>query len=196
MPADQRTLYDADRKGPRRCGDCQLCCKLLPVRSLAKTANERCKHQKAGKGCTVYHKSAFPSECHFWSCRWLLHEAGTESLRRPDRAHYCLDMMPDFVTLVDNETGARTEIEVVQIWCDPGFRDAHRDPALRAYLEAKQMPGLVRFSTTDALHLLPPSRSDDKQWHEVTGAMRETTHTPAQIASAIGVQIVVLGEQP
>jgi hypothetical protein len=185
-------LFDADRKGPRRCGDCQLCCKLLPVQTLAKKASERCRHQKAGKGCAVYRRPGFPPECHFWSCRWLLHESGTESMRRPDRAHYCIDMMPDYITIIHNETGARTRWEVVQIWCDPGYRDAHCDPALRAFLEAKRIPGIVRFSETDALHLIPPSRSDDNQWHEVTGAMRETTHTPAQIAAAIGVHTQVV----
>ena len=38
----------------RQCGDCQLCCKLLPVKSLAKLAGDRCSHQKHHKGCDVY----------------------------------------------------------------------------------------------------------------------------------------------
>jgi hypothetical protein len=34
----------------RQCGDCQLCCKLLPVRTLGKAAGQRCKHQRHHKG--------------------------------------------------------------------------------------------------------------------------------------------------
>jgi hypothetical protein len=185
-----RLLYDGNRKGPRHCGDCQLCCKLLPVRALKKRANERCKHQKAGKGCAVYGDAAkgFPAECHFWSCRWLLHEPGTETMRRPDRVHYCLDIMPDYVTLVNNATGARTEVEVVQVWCDAGYPDAHRDPGLRAFLQAKRMPALVRYSEREALHLFPPSCSEDGQWHEAGGDLREPPHTPGQVAKALGLQ--------
>jgi hypothetical protein len=38
----------------RRCGDCQLCCKLLPTREVNKPANTRCQHQRAHKGCAIY----------------------------------------------------------------------------------------------------------------------------------------------
>ena len=50
---------DDDRaEGPanRTCGNRQLCCRLLPVRELAKGANVRCQHQKFGVGCAVYHR--------------------------------------------------------------------------------------------------------------------------------------------
>ena len=191
--SDTRVLFDPDRKGSRHCGDCQLCCKLLPVRGIDKKANERCKYQRAGKGCTVYHSPTrgFPSECYVWSCRWLLQESGTENMRRPDRAHYCLDMLPDYVTLVNDNTGEQTNIEVVQIWCDKDFPDAHRDPALRAYLEAKAMPGLVRYSANEALNLVPPSCSHDRQWHEMRSNMREQTHSLDEIARAIGTAVIV-----
>ena len=66
----------------RRCGDCQLCCKLLPVGALGKAAGERCRHQRHHKGCAVYRKRGFPSECGAWSCRWLV-EDDTADLSRP-----------------------------------------------------------------------------------------------------------------
>src|SRR4051812_46218248 len=99
----------------RQCGDCQLCCKLLPVPPLRKGAGEKCKHQKFGKGCTVYHTQAMPPECGFWNCRWLVGD-DTADMPRPDRAHYVIDIMPDFVTVTDNVTGATQKIQVVQIW--------------------------------------------------------------------------------
>ena len=51
---------DGQMNTHRRCGDCQLCCKLLPVRELSKGASERCRHQRVGKGCTVYRQPGMP----------------------------------------------------------------------------------------------------------------------------------------
>jgi hypothetical protein len=50
-------------------------------------------------------------------------------------AHYVVDMMPDFLTLVEDATGQRQTIPCLQIWLDAGYPDAHRDPQLRAYLQ-------------------------------------------------------------
>jgi hypothetical protein len=185
--ANTRVLYDADRKGTRRCGECTLCCKLLPVRELDKKANERCKHQRHGQGCTVYQKPAMPMACVYWSCRWLL-EQDTKDLRRPDRSHYVIDVMPDYVTVVDNTTGAQTNIEVVQIWCDPDYPDAHRDPALREYLMRRAREGvaaLVRFSSQKALHLMAPPLTEDRQWHEIEGAHMRPTHSLVDTMKAL-----------
>lgn len=66
---------------PRQCGDCQLCCKLLPVQSLGKEAGQRCKHQRHSKGCAVYAQLERVSpECRLWNCRWLV-ENDTADLR-------------------------------------------------------------------------------------------------------------------
>jgi hypothetical protein len=183
-----RVLYDINRKGLRQCSGCTLCCKLLPVRSLNKLANTKCQHQSS-KGCAVYRKPWMPHECTIWSCRWLNEPEATAKLSRPDRSHYVIDMMPDYVTAVDDETGAETKLEVVQVWCDPAHRDAHRDPALRAYLEeqAKQGIGaLIRYGSREAFFLMAPSISHDKQWHEMAGQSCEVTHTPADLVAALG----------
>jgi hypothetical protein len=97
-----------------------------------------------------------------WSCRWLVND-DTADMRRPDRAGYVIDMMPDFITIQDNETGALTKVEVVQIWVDPRRPDAHRDPALRAYLERRAAEGkaaLVRFDSKEAID---PLRAGSQQ---------------------------------
>lgn len=178
----------------RQCGDCQLCCKLLPVRSLAKLAGQRCSHQSHAKGCKVYARLASVSpECRLWSCRWLV-EDDTADLRRPDRSHYVVDLMPDFVTLRNDETGELEHIEVVQIWVDPRYPDAHRDPALRAYLERRakeRIIGLVRFGTTeeplgsDGIALFPPSLSEGGQWIEKRSNVRVANHSPEELLRAL-----------
>jgi hypothetical protein len=106
----------------------------LPVPQLKKGAGERCQHQRTGKGCAVY-RTNLPSSCRYWNCRWLAN-LDTADLSRPDRVHYVIDVMPDHVELEDKQTGERTPVEVIQVWIDPDYLDAHRDPALRAYLNA------------------------------------------------------------
>jgi hypothetical protein len=171
----------------RQCGDCQLCCRLLPVRALGKKANERCRHQKFKKGCAVYNSAAMPPECKLWNCRWLVNDDAAE-LGRPDRSHYVVDIMPDFITTSHNETGERQHVQVVQIWCDPAHPEAHRDPALRRWLHRRAEQGIaaiVRFEFPRALILFAPPLAHDGQWHEVENATREQPHSFAEIVSAL-----------
>jgi hypothetical protein len=150
----------------RQCGACQLCCKLVPVRELNKKAGERCRHQRVGKGCMIYaHR---PASCFWWNCRWLVND-DTAGLPRPDRSHYVIDLMPDIITMQEDLTGKLTQIPVVQIWVDPDFPEAHRDPALRAYVERRAAEGvaaLIRFSEREGFALFAPALADDHQWHE------------------------------
>ena len=157
----------------RVCGDCQLCCRLLPVRSVDKLAGEKCRHQKHGKGCTIYQHR--PSECRVWNCRWLANDA-TEHLARPDRAHYVVDVFPDFVHVVLDD-GSRIDVPVMQVWCDPGYRQAWRDPRLLAYIAKiaaeRNMATLIRFNSDgDSLTVFAPSMCADGQWYEIRPELR------------------------
>jgi len=144
-----------DEPGFRKCGGCTLCCKLTPVEEIAKPANHRCEHQRSGKGCAIYAKR--PVSCRLWSCMWLSDAAGTASLSRPDRVHYVIDVAPDYITVTSGETGERVDFAVLQVWVDPLYPDAHKDPALRAYIDAKVMPALIRYGRRDGFTLFPPS---------------------------------------
>lgn len=163
----------------RQCGGCTLCCKLLPIRDGVKTgdthlinfhkpAGQRCQHQRIGRGCAVHDQPALkPTSCSFWSCRWLTGD-DTADLSRPDRSHYVIDMVPDFITVTDH--GVRHQLQVIQIWVDPNHRDAHRDPALRAYIERRAEQGiaaLVRYDEHEALAIFAPRFSATQQWQEV-----------------------------
>jgi hypothetical protein len=183
-----RTIDRGDQTVMRQCGDCQLCCKLLPVRPLGKKAGQKCEHQRFSKGCAVYHKPGMPPECGLWNCRWIVGD-DTGDLSRPDRSHLVVDIMPDFVTLRHNETGALINIEVVQVWIDPRYPNAHRDPAFRAYVERRGREGkttMIRYNAAEALTLFPPSMSEDRQWHEIAGGNKEPEHTLRDIEQALG----------
>jgi hypothetical protein len=100
-----------------------------------------------------------------------------------------LDILPDFVTIVTD--GEETNIQIVQIWVDPDYPDAHRDPALRRWLErrAKQnILGLVRYSEYSALCLLPPSWNVKGEWVEfpISQMHRQVQHTISEIVEALG----------
>ena len=193
----------------RSCSGCTLCCKLLPMAAHArdrykdtidalvarglmeasaaygsiadfdKPAGQPCPHQRFKKGCAVYAKRPFG--CRVWTCRWLA-EDDTADLSRPDRAHYVVDTAPDYVT--GRENGQI--IPVIQIWVDPGYRDAHRDPALRAYLIRRAAEGfaaLIRFDGgADNLFLY----YDGQQFHEKPTGYGEHQHTALEKAIALG----------
>jgi hypothetical protein len=96
-------------------------------------------------------------------------------MRRPDRAGYVIDMMPDYIRLQPkNDPEAEgTPIEVVQIWIDPKRRDAWRDDQeLRAYIERRAEEGkaaILRFSEREAIIVIAPAMAEDGQWHQIAG---------------------------
>jgi hypothetical protein len=193
----------------RQCGSCTLCCKLLPMAKRpddvygavhamvdaglatyaeyagsraewTKPAGARCQHQRR-TGCAIYGDR--PASCRMWSCRWLSGD-DTADLSRPDRAHYVIDVVPDYVVLRNNETGKHHHLPVVVIWLDPDYPDAHRDPALRAYLLRRgeeRTAALFRLSERKGFALFPPQVSDDGQWHEVQSDAVTAQHDAADI---------------
>jgi hypothetical protein len=189
-------------KVKRECGDCQLCCKLLPVHDNRidgwhKKAGERCRYQKFGKGCMVYGKQEMPMPCRMWNCRWIVNQL-SEDMSRPDRCHYVIDVMPDFITMKINDI--EQHVQAIQIWIDPSYPDAHQDPALRKWLAERGeegIVGLVRYSEKEAMCIFPPAMSDDRQWHEVspTGMQRQKTHTLTEVIEALGGEAIIEVEE-
>lgn len=207
MPGDGETagftLFDAAAAAAsnRRCGDCQLCCKLLAVRSIGKDSWTRCKHQKVGKGCTIYRNrgdhlhgvrqimrdngipvpdggftTPMPHECIIWSCRWVT-GMDTAGMKRPDHVHYVIDSMPDMITVV-TDAGQR-DVMAMQIWVDPAFPLAHRDPALRAFLAMiaarDGMPAIVRCGPGTATVIAAPCLNVGDDWVEIVAPLPRGT---------------------
>jgi hypothetical protein len=165
----------------RQCGGCTLCCKLVPVEELGKAAGQRCTHQRHGKGCAIYEKR--PWSCREWSCMWLIGVEDGEPLRlrRPDHVHYVIDSVPDIVRVTNNATGEVTQLDVMQIWCDPKHPTAWEDPDLLDMLDRQGVIGLVRFNSEKGFAIFPPSRSSTGKWErgiadsveDLRGAQRE-----------------------
>lgn len=141
----------------RVCGNCQLCCQLLPVEELDKPALKRCRHQKHAKGCSIYAER--PLSCAIWNCRWLVDEA-TIDLRRPDHSHYVVDIMPDLIQIT-TPGGQPQEVEVIVVWLDPAQPLAYRDPALLRFVDRERKPAMVRIGSADAFVMFPPSMTGE-----------------------------------
>lgn len=168
----------------RRCGTCSLCCKLLPVKAVHKAGGVRCRHQRFG-GCKVYDRLEMVSpECRLWNCAWLGGVAG--AIGRPDHSHIVIDIMPDFVTLHQND-GRQLTMPAVQVWIDPKHREAHRNPALRAYLDQRGRDdgacAIIRFGPVEGFVLFPPSLTG-AGWHEDHTPPNERSHSFAEIIEA------------
>lgn len=204
----------------RTCGDCQLCCKLLPMkegatdeleatidfvasiglmepreileaeRDFHKPAGERCKHQRHGKGCAIYDKR--PLGCRLWNCRWLTVE-DTCSLRRPDRAHYVIDLTADFCETDDTKC---PHLPVIQVWVDPSYPDAPmQDADMRAYMDRRGAEGyatLVRLNAYDAYVIFPPSLTKKDWLVKKTGNNIMREHSPMEKAAVLGKMALVL----
>lgn len=150
----------------RTCGDCQICCKLLPISEIGKAASKRCAHQKFGVGCKVHGTPRQPRSCRLWSCWWLMNPAF--DLPRPDRAGYVVDPTQDFVVLGEDVFTGR-QLPALQIWADPSRPDAWRSalPWIKDALAGKPSVALIRFNSRDAIVIVPPNISETGDWLEI-----------------------------
>jgi hypothetical protein len=182
---------------PRRsCGECQLCCKLLPIREGAivggsdrlgfnKPSNTKCQHQKFGTGCAIY--ATRPFACKTFSCRWLTNE-DTADQSRPDRSRCVIDPMPDVVTVT--EDGAESPLPVIQIWVDSKTPHAFREEPIRSFIERRGEDGyatIIRWSSSLGVVVFPASLAG--RWFEKGGesvAPRPIGETLRAIAKARG----------
>ena len=112
-------------------------------------------------------------------------------MKRPDIAGYAIDPMPQDILIEHRPFGA------IQVWVDAARPDAHRDPALRAYLSnAADKYGyvaIVRWSDgmkpgevgREAMVLIPPQYNREGDgWIEKRSPMISEADMRAKLKEA------------
>jgi hypothetical protein len=127
----------------RECGNCSLCCKLLPIAARSdggnddfpfdKPAGEWCKHCSPGNGCKVFGRPDLPSLCRNYRCAWLMGVLPEEL--KPSRVHAIFDQ---------HEVGG---MPYVLITTDPTY-PVHPD-VLRVIEQNCQIPMVLRTGDRD-----------------------------------------------
>ena len=156
----------------KACGHCNFCCVVVPVENpLNKPGGVRCEFLKH-KGCSIYKQR--PDVCAAWKCAWL-YQPEAKILRRPDNGGYAIDCCLQEI-LINEQT-----VHVIQVWVDPGRRDAHKAPELRAYLaemaRVHRLPAIIRWPDgkaqegETAMVLFAPCLTDTGEWGEVSSGM-------------------------
>lgn len=162
--------------GPQRaCGDCLLCCKVLPVPDIEKPANKWCEHAKIAHGCKIY--ANLPQSCRTWSCLWVL-DAGLPPELQPHKSHVIFDMMTDQIAAV-GLGGEVDQHEVVQLWVDPIYPEAHRRPIVRELIEhiadKFRLSTLARIGGRGIL-IAAPSLTSDRKWMEKISVLEDPSN--------------------
>jgi hypothetical protein len=171
MTAEERVA----RVHPRQCGECNLCCKLLPVQNLH-PANQWCQHAVKGHGCGIYPDR--PVACRAFACMWLSGEELPDELKRPDKAHYVIDEAADIIGVNGEQRGC------LQVWADPGYPTAWRtDAALRGLILWAAENGaatLIRFGSIRGRLVLAPPLSPMGVWEEHESVANRPEFTEAE----------------
>jgi hypothetical protein len=80
----------ARRAPEKRCGDCNVCCRLFEIEPLAKPQGLLCRHS-GETGCAIWGRH--PATCKAFRCLWLDHPQLDERWR-PDTAGFVLRAAP------------------------------------------------------------------------------------------------------
>src|SRR5438477_5505751 len=108
----------------RACGDCTLCCKVMSIEELAKSAGRWCPSCEPGRGCLIH--ATRPSECRAFNCLWLIDGRIGEHWK-PGRSKLVLT----------------TSQDGIEIRCDPGFPDAWRKEPFRSEIHNMSLSGMT-----------------------------------------------------
>lgn len=78
------------------CGDCTLCCTLLPIKEMKSPAGKTCIACRNNK-CNIYNTR--PQECKDFKCLWLTSPVLGEDLR-PDKCGVMFELCPEEKTVI------------------------------------------------------------------------------------------------
>ncbi len=80
----------------KTCGECTLCCELLPIGEINKSPNTLCKDCTLNKGCNIYNNR--PESCKNFNCSYLTSDDMGESLK-PNICNIIFEVVTDTIHL-------------------------------------------------------------------------------------------------
>lgn len=131
----------------RQCGECTLCCTLLPVPVLNKPKLVNCVH--CASGCSIYSERPIP--CRTFHCEWLKGEFKEDM--RPDKSHVVFEAM--------------TQEPLILALVEPGYGDVL--PKMTYVLEHYLKEGKSVVATT-GFALIPDGVQPSAVINDVTHA--------------------------
>ena len=164
----------------RECGNCSLCCKVLPIMSRSeggnddfpfdKPAGEWCKHCSPGNGCKVFNQTELPSLCKNYECMWRREDLPLE--HKPSRVHAIFDQV---------EVGG---MPYVLITTDPNY-PVHPDVRLLLRENRGRFRMMLRTAETDELFALGDTWEEEQQDIAAFMAARQSKYAAMKAAGLI-----------
>ena len=96
----------------RHCGECTICCAVMPVTELQKPEYTACSYCTT-TGCTVYESR--PLTCRGWSCEWWTGRLGLTEEQRPDKLGLLFSFHPRFIVAHECQPGSALNPEAIEV---------------------------------------------------------------------------------
>ena len=80
----------------KECGDCTLCCMVLPIHQVQSPPSVMCQHCTIESKCNIY--DTRPEACKNFNCEWILDETMSDDLR-PDKTGVIFEKITNTIYL-------------------------------------------------------------------------------------------------
>lgn len=95
----------------KECGECTLCCELLPIPEINKPENVLCGDCVLGKGCGIYNSR--PESCRNFNCLYI-EDTEMNEILRPDNCNVIFERITTKIYLAinhyNNPTAYKSEV--------------------------------------------------------------------------------------
>jgi hypothetical protein len=135
IPLDD--LYESENPlvPGRTCGSCMLCCTVMRVDELNKSAGVTCSYAAAGSGCTI--REHRPHSCRRFFCGWRL-DPNIDSLWKPNICGFLLTISLRYGSMLVMVDPTRP-----LAWKTQPYYGRLKEWSVRAFMENKRIVAIV-----------------------------------------------------
>jgi len=107
-----REIQSQHHVANRHCGECTVCCAVMPVTELKKPEYTACSYCTTS-GCIAY--ASRPLTCRGWSCEWWTGRLGLADEQRPDKLGVLFSFHPRFIVVHECQAGSALNPEAIAV---------------------------------------------------------------------------------